>query len=48
MEEARREVGEVHSHRLLVLGVGKAACAEEITQQSVLLEEPAYGRYERR
>ena len=29
-----------------VLGVDKAAYAEEITQQSVLEEEPAYVRYE--
>ena len=31
-----------------VLGVGEAACAEEITQQSVWKEEPGYGRYETR
>ena len=31
---------------LYLLGVGEAACAEEITQQSVLKEEPAYRRYE--
>ena len=29
-----------------LLGVGEAANAEEITQQSVSQEEPAYGRYE--
>ena len=29
-----------------MLGVDKAASAEEITQQSVSEEEPAYGRYE--
>ena len=28
--------------------MGEAACAEEITQQSVLKEEPAYERYETR
>ena len=32
-----------------LLGVGEAASAEEVTQQSVsVLEEPAYGRYETR
>ena len=31
-----------------MLGVGEAASAEEITQQSVSKEEPAYGRYETR
>ena len=29
-----------------LLGVGEAASAEEITQQPVSQEEPAYGRYE--
>ena len=28
--------------------MGEAACAEEITQQSVSKEEPAYERYETR
>ena len=28
-----------------LLGVGEAACAEEVTQQSALEGEPAYGRY---
>ena len=31
-----------------IVGNGEAASAEEITQQSVLEEEPAYGRYETR
>ena len=31
---------------ITLLGVEKAACVEEITQQSVSVEEPAYGRYE--
>ena len=30
------------------MGVGEAASAEEITQQSVSWEEPAYGRYEKK
>ena len=29
-----------------LLGVDKAACAEEITQQSVSKKEPVHGRYE--
>ena len=28
-----------------VLGVGEAACAEEVTHQSALEGEPKYGRY---
>ena len=31
-----------------MLVVGEAASAEEVTQQSVSKEEPAYGRYETR
>ena len=31
-----------------IVGSGEAASAEEIMQQSVLKEEPAYGRYEPR
>ena len=31
-----------------MLGVDKATCVEEVIQQSVLKEEPAYGRYEAR
>ena len=36
----------VFSANKRLLGVGEATCAEEITQQSVLKEEPAYRRYE--
>ena len=31
-----------------IVGSGEAASAEEITQQSISLEEPAYRRYETR